>query len=124
VGSQITSIIDQAKANASNIEQSIQASAQNASSNAESQAQDFISGFQKNVSDAISAAKEAEPKIQACLKNQSDEYKKVLESTSKYKSGQTSNGHGQITYSSTIGQYIVWPWAYRRSIGNSVSRNS
>jgi hypothetical protein len=83
VGSQITGIIDQAKANASNIEQSIQSSGQNASSNAESQAQDWLSGFLKNVSDAISNAKETNTKIQACLKNQSEEYKQVLESTSK-----------------------------------------
>jgi F0F1-type ATP synthase membrane subunit b/b' len=83
---QISSIINQGQANATKIQQNAQTSAQEASDKAKSQAQDLLNSFQKNISDSIAAAKEAEPKIKACLQKQNDEYKKVAESTSEYSS--------------------------------------
>ncbi|KDR17284.1 uncharacterized protein LOC110831838 [Zootermopsis nevadensis] len=79
--SQVTPIVDQATQVASSLTQQAQTYAQDVLANASSQFQPALSSSQQNLTALLSSAQEAEPKIQACLETQSEEYASIFNST-------------------------------------------
>jgi F0F1-type ATP synthase membrane subunit b/b' len=83
VTSQVNSIVDQANKTVSTIQQQTQTIAQNAIANASSQYQTALSSFQQNLTAQLSSDQQSESDVQACLKDQSDQYASIYNSTSK-----------------------------------------
>jgi hypothetical protein len=65
------------------LEQKAKEDAQNARASALSELQDWKSSIQQYISAQISSAQEAAPKVQACLKNLTDTYAAIYNSTRK-----------------------------------------